>query len=55
MCFLVGLPFLALAWCVTWLLKETPLRDTAHITMPVDIAVGVDDYPARRPVPASQA
>jgi EmrB/QacA subfamily drug resistance transporter len=38
-CFLVGLPFLTVAWCVTWLLKEQPLRDTAHITMPTEPVV----------------
>jgi EmrB/QacA subfamily drug resistance transporter len=35
-CFLVGLPVIAIGWLVTWLLKETPLRETAHLTLPLD-------------------
>ena len=30
-CFLVGVPLVIAAFIVTWFLKETPLRDTAHI------------------------
>ena len=36
--FLFGVPFLLVAFFITWLLKETPLRETAHLTVPVDEA-----------------
>ncbi|MBV9041960.1 MAG: MFS transporter [Acidimicrobiia bacterium] len=34
--FLFGLPLMIVAFFVTFLLKETPLRETAHVTVPVD-------------------
>ena len=34
--FLVGVPLVALAFFVTLLLKETPLRTTAHLTVPAE-------------------
>ena len=34
--FLFGLPLMVIAFFVTFLLKETPLRETAHLTVPVD-------------------
>ena len=34
--FLFGLPLMVIAFFVTFLLKETPLRETAHVTVPVD-------------------
>jgi MFS family permease len=37
--FLVAAPLLAIAFVLTWLLKETPLRDTAHITVPMEADV----------------
>jgi EmrB/QacA subfamily drug resistance transporter len=36
--FLAALPLLAVAFAVTFLLKETPLRETAHITVAVEAA-----------------
>jgi len=36
--FLFGVPLMVLAFFVTFLLKETPLRETAHLTVPVDEA-----------------
>jgi EmrB/QacA subfamily drug resistance transporter len=36
--FLAALPLLAVAFAVTFLLRETPLRETAHISMPVEAA-----------------
>ncbi len=43
--FLVASPLLVVAFFITWLLKESPLRETAHITMPIEpdiSAEGVD-------------
>ena len=40
--FLWALPLLVAAFCVTFLLKETPLRETAHITVPLDAELGVE-------------
>jgi hypothetical protein len=34
---LAAIPLLVVAWAVTFLLKETPLRETAHITVPVSM------------------
>ncbi|MBV8982020.1 MAG: MFS transporter, partial [Acidimicrobiia bacterium] len=34
--FLFGLPLMIVAFFVTFLLKETPLRETAHVTVPTD-------------------
>jgi EmrB/QacA subfamily drug resistance transporter len=31
--FLFGIPFVILAFFITWLLNETPLRETAHLTV----------------------
>src|SRR5207237_10800092 len=39
--FLFGVPLMVVAFFITWLLKETPLRETAHLTVPVD-EVGVE-------------
>jgi EmrB/QacA subfamily drug resistance transporter len=36
--FLFGVPLMIVAFFITWLLKETPLRETAHLTVPVDEA-----------------
>ena len=36
--FLFGVPLMVVAFFVTFLLKETPLRETAHLTVPVDEA-----------------
>ena len=34
--FLFATPLLVVAFVVTWFLRETPLRETAHITMPIE-------------------
>jgi EmrB/QacA subfamily drug resistance transporter len=39
--FLVGVPLMVVAFFITWLLREVPLRETAHLTVPVD-EVGVE-------------
>jgi EmrB/QacA subfamily drug resistance transporter len=36
--FLFGVPLMVVAFFITWLLKEVPLRETAHLTVPVDEA-----------------
>ncbi len=36
--FLFGVPLLVVAFFITWLLPEVPLRETAHLTVPVDEA-----------------
>jgi hypothetical protein len=36
--FLFGVPLMIVAFFITWLLRETPLRETAHLTVPVDEA-----------------
>jgi EmrB/QacA subfamily drug resistance transporter len=36
--FLVGVPLMVVAFFVTWLLREVPLRETAHLTVGVDEA-----------------
>jgi EmrB/QacA subfamily drug resistance transporter len=36
--FLFGVPLMVIAFFITFLLKETPLRETAHLTVPVDEA-----------------
>jgi EmrB/QacA subfamily drug resistance transporter len=40
--FLWAIPLLVAAWSVTFLLQETPLRETAHITVPLDVELGVE-------------
>ena len=37
-----AIPLLCVAWAVTFLLKETPLRETAHLTVPLDAELGVE-------------
>jgi EmrB/QacA subfamily drug resistance transporter len=39
--FLVAVPLVVLAFFVTFLLKETPLRTTAHLTLPADVDIDV--------------
>ena len=39
--FLFGVPLMVIAFFITWLLREVPLRETAHLTVPVD-EVGVE-------------
>jgi hypothetical protein len=34
--FLCAAPMLVVAFVITWFLKESPLRETAHITMPIE-------------------
>jgi hypothetical protein len=36
--FLFGVPLMVIAFFITWLLKEVPLRETAHLTVPVEEA-----------------
>jgi len=36
--FLFGVPLMVIAFFITFLLKEVPLRETAHLTVPVDEA-----------------
>lgn len=38
--FLVAVPLLLVAFGVTWLLKETPLRSTAHLSVPLSSELG---------------
>ena len=38
--FLVAVPLLLAAFAVTWLLKETPLRSTAHLSVPLNAELG---------------
>jgi EmrB/QacA subfamily drug resistance transporter len=38
--FLVAVPLLTVAFGVTWLLKETPLRSTAHLSVPLSSELG---------------
>src|SRR5207237_7582413 len=33
--FLFGVPLMVIAFFITWLLKEVPLRETAYLTVPV--------------------
>ncbi|HEX2850526.1 MAG TPA: MDR family MFS transporter [Acidimicrobiales bacterium] len=40
--FLWAVPLILVAFLVTFLLKETPLRETAHITVPLDAELGVE-------------
>ncbi|MBV8692876.1 MAG: MFS transporter [Actinobacteria bacterium] len=41
--FLVGVPLVAIAFLVTFLLKETPLRTTAHLTVPAETTTGAPE------------
>jgi hypothetical protein len=38
--FLLAVPLLLVAFGVTWLLKETPLRSTAHLSVPLSSELG---------------
>src|SRR5207237_4723332 len=40
--FLCAVPLLVVAFGVTWLLRETPLRETAHLTVPLEADLGTE-------------
>jgi EmrB/QacA subfamily drug resistance transporter len=53
--FLAALPLLVIAFFVTFLLRETPLRETAHITVPVDVEAAEVEPVGAGPVLISEA
>jgi hypothetical protein len=48
--FLCAVPLLVIAFAVTWLLRETPLRETAHLTVPVETVAPVESMEPIEPI-----